>query len=116
MSSLDDAAVLAQHVRGELGRVAREEARSDVKRVVIVNQVNLRRLRGLGILDGIDLMQIVDQSRIRPGRVVKPAVDHGSSIGTHHADGFLSGVARRRRRLRQGPGPQTKMQKHEESH
>ena len=71
---LSDRRALAHDVRGEPAR-RREHPRGDVQRVVVVEQVDLGALRRLGVLDGIDLMKIVDARRIRPRGVVEHAVD-----------------------------------------
>ena len=66
---------LAQHLRRDPLGFGVPEPRRDVQRIVVVVEANLGALRRRRVLDGIELMQVVDERRVGPRRLVEHAVD-----------------------------------------
>ena len=80
---------LAHDVRRDLaGR--RVDARGHVQRVVVVEQIDLRALRRLGVLDGVHLVKVVDARRAGPRGVVERAVDDGARGRARDMHGLLA--------------------------
>ena len=77
-----------QGTGGDQVGLAVPETSADVQRVFVVEQVDFGAFGGLGALDGLRLMEVVDDGCPRPDGVVEAPVDHRRRVRPYHADGL----------------------------